>query len=227
MHFYDPLVQNRKPNRDKLIAYGFCADREHYRYETAIGKGDFLLKIEIDATGSTVLTVWDNAFAEEYSLIHNLHATGSFVSELRAECEGILRDIVQNCFDSDLYQNDTVKRVLAEIQSRYGVKPEFPWADDNAVFREPISGKWFGIVMRISGRKLGLQTDEIIEVMNLKADPAEVQTLITLPGYHKAYHMNKKHWYTLRLDGSVKVSEIAARIDNSYTLIERRATCKK
>lgn len=59
--------------------------------------------------------------------------------------------------------------------------------------------------------------------MNLKCDPHEALMLrdifeAVLPGYH----MNKRHWNTVLLDGSVPAGELARMIDNSYALVARR-----
>ncbi|MFT4632493.1 MAG: putative DNA-binding protein (MmcQ/YjbR family) [Candidatus Pseudothioglobus sp.] len=56
--------------------------------------------------------------------------------------------------------------------------------------------------------------------MNLKCDPIEASVLrdvfaAVLPGYH----MNKAHWNTLVLDGSMPASDIERMIDNSYALV--------
>ncbi|WP_298439691.1 MmcQ/YjbR family DNA-binding protein [uncultured Ferrimonas sp.] len=56
--------------------------------------------------------------------------------------------------------------------------------------------------------------------MNLKCDPNEAQALrdifsAVIPGYH----MNKAHWNTVILDGSIPSGEIQRMIDNSYLLV--------
>ena len=58
--------------------------------------------------------------------------------------------------------------------------------------------------------------------MNLKCDPDEAVMLrhifdAVLPGYH----MNKRHWNTIVLDGTIPRGEIERMIDNSYTLVVR------
>lgn len=59
-----------------------------------------------------------------------------------------------------------------------------------------------------------------IPQMNLKCDPDQALALrdifsAILPGYH----MNKKHWNTLILDGSIPHKEIERLIDHSYSLV--------
>ncbi|KZN62056.1 hypothetical protein N473_21160 [Pseudoalteromonas luteoviolacea CPMOR-1] len=56
--------------------------------------------------------------------------------------------------------------------------------------------------------------------LNLKCDPHEAQMLrdifdSVIPGYH----MNKQHWNTVILDGSIPEGEIERMIDNSYLLV--------
>ena len=58
--------------------------------------------------------------------------------------------------------------------------------------------------------------------MNLKCDPDQAQELrdlfeAVIPGYH----MNKRHWNTVILDGSIPTSEIERMIDHSFALVVR------
>jgi predicted DNA-binding protein (MmcQ/YjbR family) len=64
------------------------------------------------------------------------------------------------------------------------------------------------------------------ESVNLKADPEEAYLLrkqytgSVLPGYH----MNKKHWNTVVLDGTVPDAEVLAMLDQSYQLVRSKLT---
>ncbi len=40
--------------------------------------------------------------------------------------------------------------------------------------------------------------------------------------YFPGYHMNKKHWYTICLDGSVEPVELYQRLDLSYKLAKKK-----
>lgn len=110
---------------------------------------------------------------------------------------------------------------LAEhIQKRYGAEAEFPWVKypNFMVFRRNDNKKWFAVVMDLSGRKLGLPSDEVIDVMNLKCDHILLGSLRTAPGFYPAYHMNKANWVTVALDGSVSCGEIEWLLEMSYDL---------
>ena len=56
--------------------------------------------------------------------------------------------------------------------------------------------------------------------LNLKCDPDEALALRDIfPAITPGYHMNKKHWNTVQLDGSVPEGEIERMIDNSFLLV--------
>jgi predicted DNA-binding protein (MmcQ/YjbR family) len=56
--------------------------------------------------------------------------------------------------------------------------------------------------------------------LNLKCDPQEAVMLRDIfPAIIPGYHMNKLHWNTLILDGSIPVGEIERMIDNSFNLV--------
>ena len=105
------------------------------------------------------------------------------------------------------------------IREQYGAEPDFPWEGDtvSAVFRHIDNGKWFALIMHISKTKLGLDCDEAADVMSLKiADPVFHDMLVHEEGIFPSYHMNKQHWITVLLDGTVKMEQISALIDMSY-----------
>ena len=56
--------------------------------------------------------------------------------------------------------------------------------------------------------------------MNLKCDPDEALILRDLfSAVHPGYHMNKRHWNTVVLDGSIPRGELERMIDNSFDLV--------
>jgi predicted DNA-binding protein (MmcQ/YjbR family) len=88
-----------------------------------------------------------------------------------------------------------------------GVTESFPFGDDTLVFKA--GGKIFALV--------NLNGDLSI---NLKCDPAlAIELRERYPSVTPGYHMNKKHWNTILLDGSVPDKELLSWIDHSYKLI--------
>ena len=97
--------------------------------------------------------------------------------------------------------------------ARPAAELDFPFGPDVYVFK--VAGKMFGT----------LGWEEKIPRINLKCDPEQALMLrdiftAVMPGYH----MNKTHWNTVILDGSVPPGEIERMIDHSYALVVKKLT---
>ena len=56
--------------------------------------------------------------------------------------------------------------------------------------------------------------------ISLKCEPAHAQFLRdSFPSVRPGYHLNKEHWNTVTLDGSISEEGIRAMIDESYQLV--------
>lgn len=110
--------------------------------------------------------------------------------------------------------------VLKYVYENYGTKSEKPWANDfySEVLRQKSNNKWYGVIMRVQKNKVGLSGEEFVDILNVKCEPEMVATLISQKGLAPAYHMNKTHWITIILDGTVPDNEIYSLLDISYGL---------
>ena len=117
------------------------------------------------------------------------------------------------------------RQVEAYLEETYGVAPEMLWKDSEAAaIRHNADKKWFGIIMPgIAWRKLGVDRDGVVDVMNVKCDPVILPSLIDGQGLFPAYHMNKQHWISIVLDGSVQMEKIMWLLDASYLLTLKKA----
>lgn len=70
--------------------------------------------------------------------------------------------------------------------------------------------------MDLTEGKLGLPSDRLIQVVNLKYDPMMIGSLLTEPGFFPAYHMNKEHWITVALDHSAPDDTLKMLVDISF-----------
>ena len=102
----------------------------------------------------------------------------------------------------------------ADLQAYLIAKPatteEQPFGPDVLVYK--VCGKMFAT--------LGIDDRDEMGRTNLKCDPDRAVQLreqheAILPGYH----MNKKHWNTLVLDGSLPPKLITELVDHSYDLV--------
>lgn len=101
-----------------------------------------------------------------------------------------------------------VKAVKSYLLKKPEAIEDYPFGPDAAVFK--VKDKMFALT--------GHHQNE--DILNLKCDPNEALMLRDLfEGVIPGYHMNKKHWNTVFLNGSVPKKEIERMIDNSYKLI--------
>lgn len=101
-----------------------------------------------------------------------------------------------------------------------GIIQDYPWADtpEYTVFRHTDNCKWFALIASVPYHTLGIDRPDVVNFINLKCDPDLIEEVVTRPGVLPAYHMNKRHWITLLLNGSCAASEIKALIDLSFRL---------
>ena len=94
-------------------------------------------------------------------------AAGSFVGQLRGDCEHLLAQIAQQCFDPDVFQSAQTKALIGYVRDRYQDELEFLWerSPDNAIWRRKDTGKWYGVVLTVSKSKLGLPSAEWAEIL--------------------------------------------------------------
>ncbi|WP_129903053.1 MmcQ/YjbR family DNA-binding protein [Bifidobacterium pseudolongum] len=71
--------------------------------------------------------------------------------------------------------------------------------------------------VRADRRKANNPNEETF-VAVVKVDPELINELSTQPGYARGYHMNKEHWLTVLLDGSVSFTDVCKHIDSSFQL---------
>ena len=95
----------------------------------------------------------------------------------------------------------TKKEFLEYSLNTYGTSPDYPFDEDfeTAVFRHVDNRKWYAIVMRVSRRKFGFVSDEVIDVVNLKLPAEMFGSFGAADGVYPAYHMNKLHWISVLL----------------------------
>ena len=83
----------------------------------------------------------------------------------------------------------------------YGTSPDYPFDEDfeTAVFRHSDNRKWFALSMQVSRCKVGLDSDEVVDVVNLKLPTEMFGSFGAADGVYPAYHMNKLHWISVLL----------------------------
>ena len=100
--------------------------------------------------------------------------------------------------------------------TKKGALEDYPFGPDVIVMK--VAGKIFALMTRSAGQ----------DSISLKCDPnyAEIlrqQYKSITPGYH----LNKRHWNTVQLDGSIPDKEVKEFVDHSYDLVVKSLTREK
>jgi predicted DNA-binding protein (MmcQ/YjbR family) len=111
--------------------------------------------------------------------------------------------------------------ILDYVKRKFDCEPEYAFEKypNYIALRHDKHGKWFGLIMNVPRDRLGLDGGEIVDVIDVKCRPLTVNILSEKLGFLPAYHMNKEHWITILLDGSVTKKDITKLIDESYELV--------
>ena len=89
------------------------------------------------------------------------------------------------------------------------------------VFRHSGNRKWFAVIMDIPRKNLKLSGKGEISVVNLKCDTRLIGSFREQPGIFPGWHMNKAHWLTVALGGSVADEKIKFLVDMSFELTKK------
>ena len=107
----------------------------------------------------------------------------------------------------------SVAAVRAYLSSHPGAIDDYPFGPDPLVCK--VGGKMFAL-LSVGAHPL---------TISLKCDPTDAQFLRdTYPAVMAGYHLNKRHWNTVLLDGSVPDAVVQTMIDDSYRLVVKGLT---
>lgn len=216
IHIEDEIFIKKKFDFDKLKSFGFSIVDNKYIYTEDFLDANFKAIIEI----SDVLTgkVIDNLSDEEYMPLRIESYDGEYVCKVREAYKTILKRIADACCTDVFFACEQANRIANLIHETYGVKPDFPWNDDNGVFRHLDTRKWFSLIMYIKRDALLKDGNSVmVNVMNLKAEEQ-----YDIDGIYPAYHMNHKHWISLVLDDTLSDALIMDLISKSCDLTSKK-----
>lgn len=181
--------------------------------------GDFELTVKIDKNQNVSTELVELETKDIYTL-HLTDVEGSFVGDIRQAYYEVMEKIEAECCEPDVFKSEQTLNILEYIYKTYNIEPEYLWEKfpDNAIVRRKDNSKWFGLILTVKKDKLGFDSSEKVEIIDLRAAPEDVNMLLKTAGFYPAYHMNKKNWFTIILDESVDLKTIKELIDSSYKL---------
>lgn len=218
----DEIFRYYAVNFNRLEKFGFKKEGNNYVYKTLILDGSFEMLIYVSLDGKVKTKVLDSVSGEEY-ILHLVGGIGEFVGKVRLEFEKILTEVRDSCFDRSVHSSPQTKRVIEFIGEKFNGKLEYLWEKypTDAIWRRSDNKKWYGLVMTIPKNKLNFETDELVEVMDVRAKPEFIDNVVDGKLFFRGYHMNKTHWLTFILDDSVEDSKIFSLIEESYNLAKK------
>lgn len=102
----------------------------------------------------------------------------------------------------------TLEEIRSRLQAMLGAVDDMPFGPDVIVYK--VMGKMFGLVSwQEDPIRINLKCDPGLALMHREMYPA------VIPGYH----MNKKHWNTIILDGSLDPLLVQDMINHSHELV--------
>ena len=204
-------------NHEKAKAFGFVENGGVWTYSCQILQGDFVMTVSITADNVN-FQVFDQEMGDLYPQVHMESMTGSFVASVREACLEILYQIRKACFEVQDFICPQTKRIMTQVQEKYGNQLEYLWekSPDTAVLRHEGNKKWYAVLMKISWDKLEKDREGLVEAVNLKNN--QVADLLSQKGIYPAFHMNKRYWISLTLDDSLSDDDVLDLLEISWNL---------
>ncbi len=218
----ESLFDDRKIDTDKLLRFGFVKEHDAYIWRTILEKSQ--MPLEVTVKDNQVYTrVLDPEFGEEYTLHHVSEQNGSFVSAVRHDYLAWMHKILETCTVIDSFLSPDALFIKKYIRDTYGDELEYLWKTaDAAVVRRADTRKWYACFMHISRQKLGFDDDEVIEIVNFHTKSERMDSLLDGRSILPGFHMNKKYWFTVCLDGTVPHDRLVEFIQFSYALAKTK-----
>ena len=206
---------------NRLLNYGFHLEGDSYHYQVELFPQAFRMDVEVKSNGEVSFSLWDLEMDELYSHVFQEELQGQFVSQVREACRKVLVEIREACFYKEVFRSDKAKELLKRTESEWGVTPDFLWErnPDAAALRHLADQKWFAVLMRIDWSKLDVNKSGLVEVLNVKSQV--VGEALKRSGVYPAYHMNKKYWLSLPLEGSLSDEELWDFLSTSYQVTKK------
>ncbi len=219
MRSLNKYFENKSIDYEKLLKYGFILNGNNYVFEKNINNNCFKVIVEISKTNQTS-KVLDLSTNDEYVLVDINNSTGEFVGKLKEEYENILNDIIVKCTTPNIFKSKQANEIIKYIKEKYNDDLEYLWKKfpNNAIWRNKSNNKWYGALLVISENKLGIESDKIIDIIDLRYQKDKIKEIVDNKKIFRGYHMNKDNWITIRLDENVDIKQIYKLIDNSYEL---------
>ena len=210
---------------DTLAAFGFRRKgKGGWLYAEPLAGTSLQCSAAVSPSGSLSEQVTDIATGDEYTQYRMADANGPFIGQVRDAVTSLLQRIAAACFERDIFRLPQSRALLEAVRGRWQEALEFLWEDspEYAVLRRRDTGKWYAVLMRLPKRKFGLDDDDVSEFVLLRIPPDDAAAIRDDSRFLPAFHMNKRTWFAMPLDGGLELDEILRRTERSRELAVRK-----
>ncbi len=119
------------------------------------------------------------------------------------------------------FKSVQARELISYVAMQYGRDMEYLWArtPDDGIWRRADNGKWFGGIFHVRANKVVPNaSDDMIEILNIRCAPDMIDFVVDKKNIFPGWHMNKRHWITIVLDGRMKLSQIESLLDASFEI---------
>lgn len=120
-----------------------------------------------------------------------------------------------------VFRSPQTHELISYVDAQYGRDLEFLWprTPANAIWRRADNQKWFGAILSVRrDRIIPGAGNDIIEILDIRCAPDVIEFIVDKTLIFPGWHMNKRHWITIVLDGRMKTPQIEKLLDASYEL---------
>ncbi|MGT2716087.1 MmcQ/YjbR family DNA-binding protein [Streptococcus respiraculi] len=222
MLFEEPFFKDRIWQKERLLDYGFKEENGNLTFYQLFMEGHFEARIQVILPDKATSQVWDLDMDEEYHAFRIQRAVGSFVGEVRERYAEILHQVVQHCTETEPFHSAQGNRLVRYIEKSFQEDPDYPFtkAPEIATLRHAANQKWYGLVTQVPWTALGVANKEgVVEIINIKVEAGQMKNLLSTVGIYPAYHMSKKTWVSISLDGSLIDEVLFELVSKSRDLV--------
>lgn len=228
---YSYIFRSAVPVYERFADFGFEKQKNSYVLKRELSCSGFYVLLTVAESSKTDSSdvfaadtlnaeVYENETDERYVLFDVKQSNGTFVAELREEVRALVEEFRASCFESCNLR----EKYEAYIAESFESAVDYPWPDyegdvSTAVWRCP-NNRMFALVMDITYRKFGFESDDPVSVVNLKVDPDKKDLLIDGKSVFPGYHMNKKHWVSVLLTAVTSWERLSEMTRRSYELVK-------
>lgn len=219
------IFRNRRVIVERLEPFGFVRESGAYVYRTLLLEGAFELVFTLSVAGHYEGKILDREFGEVYDAYRVASRQGNFVSQVREAYEEVLKAIAEACFEKALFTSEQANRLATYLADTFGDPYDHPFKAHPDYVSYRVNGKWYAVIFPLPLTKLGLvgaEADRFVEVVNLKVSPDERDRLLASEGIYPSYHMSKKHWVSIPLDGRLSDDWLMLLLANSRRLVAKK-----